>query len=258
MKLIRVLAIALATSSSQLLADPGTSASADSTGDKSLPAKTFESGETQTTLIELFTSEGCSSCPPAEKWMSELKSNPGLWKRTVPVAFHVDYWDRLGWRDRFARSEFTLRQQRYAAVWRIGSVYTPNFVVNGREWKGWFNNGMLSERSENVGKLRVALNGNNEVKATFAGTQTGPLKLEVAVLGGNLESDVKRGENSGRKLRHDFVALDLANVDMTKTGADWTGQAVLPKAAMLDKPSAVAIWVTQDTLPIQATGGWLR
>src|ERR1700758_4469967 len=119
--------------------------------------KTFESGETQNSLIELFTSEGCSSCPPAEKWLSQLKSNPDLWKKTVPVAFHVDYWDRLGWRDRFARPEFTLRQQHYAVGWRIGSVYTPNFVVNGREWKGWFNNGMLSERSENVGKLRAAI-----------------------------------------------------------------------------------------------------
>ena len=59
-------------------------------------ATTFESGETQSTLIELFTSEGCSSCPPAEKWLSTLKSNPDLWKKIVPVAFHVDYWDRLG------------------------------------------------------------------------------------------------------------------------------------------------------------------
>src|SRR5436309_1755963 len=61
-----------------------------------LPATVFESGETQSTLIELFTSEGCSSCPPAEKWLSGLKSNQDLWKKIIPVAFHVDYWDRLG------------------------------------------------------------------------------------------------------------------------------------------------------------------
>ena len=82
-----------------------------------MPATTFESGETQSTLIELFTSEGCSSCPPAEKWMSALKSNQDLWKTIIPVAFHVDYWDRLGWRDCFAKPEFTSRQQRYAAAW---------------------------------------------------------------------------------------------------------------------------------------------
>src|SRR6476660_686425 len=75
-------------------------------------ATTFESGDTQSMLIELFTSEGCSSCPPAEKWLSALKSNQDLWKKIVPVAFHVDYWDRLGWRDRFAKPDFTSRQQR--------------------------------------------------------------------------------------------------------------------------------------------------
>jgi len=64
--------------------------------------KTFESGDTQNSLIELFTSEGCSSCPPADAWISQLKESPDLWKKIVPVAFHVDYWNNLGWRDRFA------------------------------------------------------------------------------------------------------------------------------------------------------------
>jgi hypothetical protein len=99
---------------------------------------TFDSGETQTSLIELFTSEGCSSCPPAEKWISNLKSNPDLWKKIVPVAFHVDYWDHLGWRDRFSKQEFTERQRRYAATWGGDSIYTPGYVLNGREWRGWF------------------------------------------------------------------------------------------------------------------------
>src|SRR5690242_17613339 len=179
-----------------------------------MPATTFESGETQTTLIELFTSEGCSSCPPADAWLSKLKNNPDLWKRVVPVAFHVDYWNRLGWPDRFSRSEFTDRQRRYATAWRIDSVYTPNFVVNGREWKGWFNDGMLSARSEKIGKLRITLTNNIDVAATFEGPRHGPPKLEVALLGVNLQSDVKRGENSGRKLRHDFVVLQLARTDM--------------------------------------------
>src|ERR1044072_2750746 len=90
---------------------------------------TFQSGETQTALIELFTSEGCSSCPPAEKWLSALKSNPDLWKKTIQVAGHVDYWNHLGCRDRFSKPEFTPRQQRYATEWGGDSVYTPGFVV---------------------------------------------------------------------------------------------------------------------------------
>jgi hypothetical protein len=78
---------------------------------------TFQSGESATTLIELFTSEGCSSCPPADKWLSKFRSNPDLWSRVVPVAFHVDYWNNLGWMDRFSRPEFTERQRGYGAAW---------------------------------------------------------------------------------------------------------------------------------------------
>src|SRR5689334_11142529 len=70
----------------------------------------FQSFETQTPLLELFTSEGCSSCPPAEKWLTGLKPSSGLWKDFVPVAFHVDYWDYLGWRDPWSSKTFTDRQ----------------------------------------------------------------------------------------------------------------------------------------------------
>ena len=71
----------------------------------------FASGENAASVIELFTSEGCSSCPPADAWMSQLKNNGELWKGIVPAVFHVDYWDGLGWPDRFAKAEFTQRQR---------------------------------------------------------------------------------------------------------------------------------------------------
>ena len=92
-------------------------------------ATTFESPETQASLIELYTSEGCSSCPPAEARLTKLRDNPGLWSQFVPVAFHVDYWDKLGWPDRFASGVFTRRQYQYAARWGGSSVYTPEFVL---------------------------------------------------------------------------------------------------------------------------------
>src|SRR6516165_5227160 len=185
---------------------------------------TFESGETQTSLIELFTSEGCSSCPPAERWLSAFKLHPDLWKKTVPVAFHVDYWDRLGWRDRFAKPEFTARQQRYAAAWGGDSVYTPGFVVNGKEWRDWFGGNGMPITSTKVGVLRVSVGDDGKVSATFAPDtmQARPLALNVALLGNDLESDVKRGENSGRKLRHDFVVLDLIKIDTAHESNHWT------------------------------------
>jgi hypothetical protein len=224
--------------------------------------KTFESGDMQSSLIELFTSEGCSSCPPAEKWLSGLKSNQDLWKKIIPVAFHVDYWDHLGWRDRFAKPEFTSRQHRYAAAWSGDSVYTPSFVVNGKEWRDWFGGNAMPITSTKVGVLRVSVGDDGKVSATFAPDtmQARPLALNVALLGNDLESDVKRGENSGRKLRHDFVVLQLAKSEMTNQGNLWTGTALLSNKAGTDKATALAAWVKSGEIapPIQATGGWLK
>ena len=221
---------------------------------------TFESGPAETTLVELFTSEGCSSCPPAEKWLSQLKSNPDLWKKIVPVAFHVDYWDRLGWRDRFAKPEFTSRQQRYAAVWGGDSAYTPGFVVNGKEWRSWFGGNAMPTTSTKVGVLHISLGDDGKLSATFVSETTQPraLALNVALLGNDLESDVKRGENSGRKLHHDFVVLDLMRVDMANESSRWTGSIALPMRSDNDKPTALSAWITENGTPIQATGGWLR
>ena len=98
----------------------------------------FQSREQQTSLLELYTSEGCSSCPPAESWLSQLKAKTGLWSDFVPVAFHVDYWDSLGWRDKWASPQFTERQRAYAAASASANVYTPEFVLNGAEWRNWF------------------------------------------------------------------------------------------------------------------------
>src|SRR5690349_5159728 len=89
----------------------------------------LESGPRKTHLLELFTSEGCSSCPPAEAWISGLKNDARLWRDFVPVTFHVDYWDRLGWRDPLASKEWTARQYEYSERWRRSGVYTPGFVL---------------------------------------------------------------------------------------------------------------------------------
>jgi hypothetical protein len=222
--------------------------------------QTFESGDTQSTLIELFTSEGCSSCPPAEKWLTGLKSNQDLWKKIIPVAFHVDYWDRLGWRDRFAKPEYTSRQQRYATAWGGDSVYTPAFVVNGKEWRSWFGGDATPTSSTKVGVFRVSLDADRRLSARYIPETRQPrsLALNFALLGNDLQSDVKRGENSGRKLRHDFVVLDFIKSDMANGSNGWTGSVVLPMRSGDDKPSALAAWITENETPIQATGGWLR
>ncbi len=102
----------------------------------------FTSPERQVRLIELYTSEGCSSCPPADRWLSGLLTESHLWSSVVPIAFHVSYWDYLGWRDPFASEEYAKRQRIYASYGGT-NVYTPGFFVNGREWRGFFENRVL-------------------------------------------------------------------------------------------------------------------
>ena len=221
----------------------------------------FESAETPTTLIELFTSEGCSSCPPADAWISKLKQNPDLWKSVVPVVFHVDYWNGLGWPDRFATAANTARQRRYSATWKTNSVYTPGFVLNGREWRDGPNQNYLpTTPAPTIGKLRLALHDRTHAEVTFSPCQQAstPVQVELALLGGNLESDVKRGENSGRKLRHDFTVLHFTVTPLRLVGSQYTAVLALPPKPIYE-PIAIAAWVTTSDgqPPIQATGGWL-
>ena len=209
----------------------------------------FESGPQRIHLIELFTSQGCSSCPPAEVWLSKLKSEPGLWKDFVPLAFHVDYWDRLGWRDPFASKEWTARQYLYSANWKSESVYTPCFVLDGREWMG---RSVPPPSNDKPGVLKVSV-VNEKMVATFAQTNGGANDLYIATLGFDLNTKVGAGENSGRNLAQDFVVLSLAKQKMP------SGQAELNFNSD-SRARAVAAWVTASNQiePIQAVGGWLR
>ncbi|HVY71138.1 MAG TPA: DUF1223 domain-containing protein, partial [Verrucomicrobiae bacterium] len=149
------------------------------------PAQTFRTGEQRVSLLELFTSEGCSSCPPAEEWLSRQKASQDLWKTFVPVAFHVDYWDYLGWRDPWASHAHTTRQQAYANAWRAESIYTPGFVLNGKERKGWGRfGGGLKPADGNAGVLEaVSTNGQKwEVHFTPAKQIPGKCTVHAALL----------------------------------------------------------------------------
>ncbi len=218
------------------------------------------SSEDQTTLLELFTSEGCSSCPPAEAWLSRLVANPKLWTEFVPVAFHVDYWDYLGWKDRFASAQFTQRQQTYVTEWRHPAMYTPCFVVNGRE-AGATGHARLLERPRIMpGPLRVESKGQNiwVVRFTPAAPATGPYQAHVALLDCGLRVKVARGENAGRELAHDFVARLWQTVSMQEAGGTATAEMTLAKTPIeTGVRRGLAVWVTCGGELMQAAGGWL-
>ena len=219
-------------------------------------AQRFASGSQQTTLVELFTSQGCSSCPPAERWLGDLKDDPRLWREIIPVALHVDYWDYIGWRDTYADPRFSARQRRYHSEDAIGSVYTPGFVVNGREWRGWFQRRALPVATTESGDLQLSLTG-RQLKASYTPGQAGAtLKLHVALLGTGLAVDVAQGENSGRRLAQDFTALQL--IALSSTDGNWS--MTLPEIDLPDgaRP-AIAAWVSDAATqrPLQAVGGWI-
>lgn len=217
-------------------------------------------------LLELYTSEGCSSCPPAEAWLGRLKANPRLWTEFVPVAFHVDYWDNLGWKDRFASGTFTARQRDYAARWGGDSIYTPGFVLDGREWRNWGASGgqpPASGRAADPGSLVATVRENGRaVKVVFQPTNQPKAAREafVTLLGFDLQSSVKAGENRGRALSHDFVALGWEKQTLTPGPAGRQEATVrLPEPPKDAGRLALAVWVTEAGKPgaEQVVGGWL-
>jgi hypothetical protein len=219
----------------------------------------FQTTETRVALLELFTSEGCSSCPPAEKWLSGLKDSHGLWNEFVPVALHVDYWDYLGWRDPWASSQFTTRQRAYVSSWRADSVYTPGFVLNGKEWGDWSNSKGPRPSQTKAGILKVSSQDLEHWNVTFipATPATGEYEVHAALLANSLTSDVKAGENRGRRLNHDFVATDLVSSPLKTNGDKLEGEFTVTQGQTSRR--ALAVWLTHKGMlePLQAVGGWL-
>ena len=216
----------------------------------------FKSGNKQVALVELYTSQGCSSCPPADMWLGELKNEPGLWSEFVPVAFHVDYWDFLGWKDSFSKKEFSSRQRLHRKQGNVKVVYTPGFFLNGKEWKRKFGRSTLSLGNETVGNLTAILSGNT-LKANYdSANSIKTATLNVGVLGFGYQTPIQAGENSNRVLVEDFVLLSHSK----HLSSNQTWEVTLPDNI---KPSAekygLAIWVSDGAKlkPLQTTGGWL-
>ncbi len=224
----------------------------------------FASGPARVSLIELYTSEGCSSCPPAERWLGQLRDAPGLWRDFVPVAFHVDYWNRLGWPDRFSSRDFTQREYAYAAAWGTESVYTPCFVRDGAEWRtrelprAATGAGTTAAGMAATGALTVTYDG-AILRAEFAPASetkgpAGAYEVHAAILGAGIVSKVASGENRGETLRHEFVALALGH---GVPGRDFA--LAIPAVAGVPR-HALAVWITRrgSLVPVQAAGGWLK
>ena len=218
--------------------------------------------ESRVSLLELYTSEGCSSCPPADNWLSKLVSDPGLWKTIVPVAFHVDYWNYIGWQDRFSSPEYSSRQRRYAQSKNLSTVYTPGFLLNGEEWRSFFGLRKLSvDSDEVVGPLTLKIN-DMDMQASFMPTGkvlNQDLVLNIAVLGFDIKTDVTAGENRNRQLTHNFAVLGYKTIPLYKNDKGYAVATELPDIVETAPRMAISAWINKDNdlTPIQAVGGWL-
>ena len=184
-------------------------------------------------LVELFTSEGCSSCPPADTLLTRLAAEKTIGgAEVVTLAFHVDYWDRLGWKDRFSSAAFTERQNRYATAWKSDRVYTPQAVVDGRvEFVGTDVKQALEALRASAARphARVALawaSGDEpastrtvrvDVEPPAGATYTADVLLAVAE--DNLSTEVTAGENARKRLQHTGVVRSLTRIGRVARGA---------------------------------------
>lgn len=193
----------------------------------------------QTVVVELFTSEGCSSCPPADRILSDLESPRAIQGRprvsirvpgveVIALGEHVDYWDELGWKDRFSSPLFSARQQDYGKAFHLESVYTPQMVVNGQKEVLGSDPGAIRDAIQKAAKepqAQVALSMMSAQTLSFRVSNLPPGSHEADILLGVAESElttrVLNGENGGHELRHAAVVRSLSHLgklDPTRPG----------------------------------------
>lgn len=212
-------------------------------------------------MLELFSSEGCSSCPPADQWMAKLEKHPRIWKSFVPVAFHVDYWNRADWNDELSDPQMTERQKAHARTWENEAVYTPAFVLNGAEWGDWMGSSAPpSRRGDRSGTLVIRESGKGfKVVFTPENKKLEDLTIHIALLGIGINRKISAGENKGVALTHSFVVMDWRNKFVMKpVSGKFSAEFPGLTAKLNPSRTAVVAWVQMGSAPkpIQATGAF--
>lgn len=169
-------------------------------------------------LLELYTSEGCNSCPPTDLWVSNLPRRLRVPQKLVVLAFHVDYWNYLGWEDRFSQPRFTQRQQALVCANGLRTAYTPQLTLNGRDFRDRAGiESQVAHINAQVSPINLTLKADrmaSTLKVAALANPTmqplnDPMELYLALYENNLETQVKAGENRGRRLQHDYVVRTL-------------------------------------------------
>ena len=182
---------------------------------------TAASGPQRVAVLELYTSEGCDSCPPADQWVSALPARKFGGDRVIPLAFHVDYWNQLGWNDPFSQAAFSARQHRHSNRRGVAFVVTPQLLLNGQEYRRGAGYEDLASRLASINQsapraeIRLKLNRSASILVSTVDVKVPAdaaqrrAQVFVALYEMNLVTAVAAGENKGKTLRHDFVVRSL-------------------------------------------------
>ncbi len=224
-------------------------------------------------LVELFTSEGCSSCPPADRWLSALAGAGFGFDRVVPLALHVGYWDYIGWKDPYASPAFTERQRSYARARGTSTVYTPQVVLDGRDYRAWGARAGFAREVAAINaqpaalQLRVEAEQAGDALAVRVGALPGAPQratgggdtLTVALFEDGLRSRVTRGENAGETLGHDRVVRHWIGPLPFDSRAPVQASTIPLPDGLLPARAGVAAFVQQaDGRVVQAVACALR
>jgi len=229
--LVALTVLAFVVAAAWIVLDPATVE--DANADMTTPAPPAGNGPV---VLELFTSQGCSSCPPADRLLTRLGEDPTLATKVFPLSFHVDYWNYIGWTDPFSSKRWSNRQRRYAQAFESNRVYTPQLVVDGR----WDCVGSQKAkvdalidkalREPPLGRVQLRLapgDDPNDLRAVAEAELTGAaprsLDLWVALYQKDLTTSVARGENADRTLRNDYVVRRLEKAFSVDAAAGSTG-----------------------------------
>lgn len=212
----------------------------------------------QPVIVELFSSEGCSSCPPAEDVINKLiKSAQSEGKPIYPLVFHVDYWDYLGWKDVYANSIFTGRQQKYAEFFKLRSIYTPQAIVDGKnELVGSNENKMnvfINEELKKTVSLKSEIsalkNGINKITINYVVQNEVPdLAINLAFTEKGIVNFVKSGENAGKTLHHENVVRYFETISLKQTSG--TKIITLPAGIESNQLNLVAYLQNEKSMEI--------
>jgi hypothetical protein len=204
-------------------------------------------------LVELYTSEGCDSCPPADRWFSSRFDPAGEHPHAIALAFHVDYWDRLGWVDRFADAAYTERQYQAMRANGASFVYTPQLLVQGHDLTDWRGGAAaaIDAAARMPARATITLDATPGAREVVVRADARVLdavrmrdaQLFVAYADSGLVSDVKAGENRGVRLEHDHVVRALQRVGPPAADGHWQASVTLPKPAEAGRHPALVAFV---------------